>query len=89
MTEYMRRFDRDTTALGIATELEARGGTVIESLVRPELMDLVREEVRSDLAAGAERGSSALWPEGNQTAGGLAAVSPTFVEELLTHPTVL
>ena len=89
MTEYMRRFDRDATASDIATELVARGGTVIESLVRPELMDLVREEIRSDLAAGAERGSSALWPEGNQTAGGLAAVSPTFVEELLTHPTVL
>ena len=89
MTEYMRRFDRDATASDIATELAARGGTVIESLVRPELMDLVREEIRSDLAAGAERGASARWPEGNQTAGGLAAVSPTCGEELLTHPTVL
>ena len=53
MTEYMRRFDRDAMASDIATELAARGGTVIESLARPELMDLVREEIRSNVAAKA------------------------------------
>ena len=48
MTEYMRRFDRDATASDIATELAARGGTIIASLLRTELIDNVREEIRSD-----------------------------------------
>lgn len=36
-----------------------------------------------------QQGSSEFWPEGNRTVSALAAVSPTFVEHLLIHPTVL
>tara|TARA_Y100000031_G_scaffold156542_1_gene211553 strand:- start:2659 stop:3540 length:882 start_codon:yes stop_codon:yes gene_type:complete len=65
------------------------GGVIISELVPGEVMDEIREEVQRTVPAEEQQGSSALWPEGNNTVGGLAAVSPMFVEKLLVQPKVL
>ena len=36
-----------------------------------------------------ETSDSVIWPEGNKTVGGLAALSPAYTESLLLHPKVL
>ncbi|MBJ37846.1 MAG: hypothetical protein CMD83_05205 [Gammaproteobacteria bacterium] len=86
---YLSSFDAESPASHVATQLLSQGGVVIDALVPPELMDSVRAEIRSNVDEADEQGSSVLWPEGNRTVGGLAAVSSTFVEELLVHPKIL
>lgn len=89
MGDYINRFDAQSEAIEIADVLERQGGVMIESLVAPEVMDRISDEVERNVPAEDLRGSSALWPDGTRTVGGLAGVSRTYAEELLTHPTIL
>ena len=89
MAAYISGFAADANAADIAAALVRDGGVIIENLVPAAVLDAVRDEVHSNVAQSDQEGSSTLWPEGNNTVGGLAAVSPLFVENCLTHPKVL
>jgi len=89
MADYINGFAADADSADIAAALVNDGGVIIEELVSAALLDQVRHEVHSNVAQEDQTGSSTLWPEGNVTVGGLAAVSPTFVEHFLIHPKVL
>ncbi len=89
MAGYLSTFSPDTDAADIAEALIRDGGVIINQLVSAETRDTVHAEIDSAVSAEEQEGSSELWPEGNKTVGGLAAVSPTFVEKLLIEPKVL
>lgn len=89
MGNQINRFGAQSETAAMADVLERQGGIMIESLVAPEVMDRVNEEVARNVPAEDLQGNSALWPEGTRTVGGLAGVSRTYAEELLTHPTIL
>lgn len=89
MSTYQNDFEANADTDTIAHALLEYGAVAIRSLVSPALMDQVYDEIGAAVAPEDQVGSSALWPEGNKTVGGLAAVSKTFVESLLIHPRVL
>ena len=89
MVDYLSSVSTDSDVQAIANALQNDGGVVIDALVVPETMDTIHAEIQSGVAPEDQKGTGHLWPEGNKTVGGLAAVSRTFVEELLTHPKIL
>ena len=89
MTGYVSTFTADRDAREIAQALIRDGGVIINNLVAATVMDTVRAEIEGAVSEEDQEGSSELWPEGNKTVGGLASVSPTFVEKLLIAPKVL
>ncbi len=89
MTGYLSTFSPDTDSAEIAEALVRDGGVIINELVTAEMLDAIHDEIEASVSAEEQEGSSDLWPEGNKTVGGLAAVSPTFVEKLLIQPKVL
>ncbi len=89
MTAYISSFDARNDVADIARALVSDGGAIITSLVSPDVMIRVQQDVESNLSEEELKGSSALWPEGTRTVGGLAGVSRTFAEELLIHDTIL
>ena len=89
MTAYLSPFPADADPSEIAEALSRDGGVLIESLVNPDVMDAVYAEIQGKVSEEEQEGTGTLWPEGTKTVGGLAAVSPTFVEELLVHRHVL
>jgi hypothetical protein len=89
MSGYLSTFSADAETSEIAAALVQDGGAIISELMPCETMDVVRSEVENAVSAEEQKGSSELWPEGDNTVGGLAAVSPTFVEKLLIQPKVL
>ncbi len=82
-------FDADAPTATIAAALEVDGGAIVHDLAAPALMDEVYDEVRHNTTAADLASSTKLWPEGNKTVGALAALSPTYANHLLVHPTVL
>ena len=46
-------------------------------------------QVQNNVSPAEQSSSTSLWPEGNRTVGGLAAVSPTYTEKLVIHPKTL
>ncbi len=89
MSGYVSAFSADADVSEVADALVRDGGVIISELMPGEIMDEIRDEVQRSVPAEEQQGSSALWPEGNNTVGGLAAVSPMFVEKLLIQPKVL
>ena len=80
MSGYVSAFSADADVSEVADALVRDGGVIISELMPGEIMDEIRDEVQRSVPAEEQQGSSALWPEGNITVGGLAAVSPMFVE---------
>ena len=52
-------------------------------------MDEAYQDVQNNVSPAEQSSSTSLWPEGNRTVGGLAAVSPTYTEKLVIHPKTL
>ena len=89
MTLALATFDANTPTTTIVTALNQDGGVIIADLVDPAVMDVVYDEIRANSEAADRESGTALWPDGNKTLGGLARVSPTFANTLLTHPKLL
>ena len=89
MAKYVASFQADADVPEIAQALIGEGAIAIDSLVPGAIMDEIYEEITAAVAPEDQQGTSQLWPKGNKTVGGLAAVSRTFVESLLVHPKIL
>ena len=86
---YLEEFGKTANHKDIAAALIKDGGTIINDLVSPDLMDAIKEQINSVVPLAAQEGNSDLWPEGNRTVGALCSVSSLFVEELMVHETIL
>ncbi len=82
-------FDADAPIAKIVAAMQAAGGVIVRHLAEPALMDAVYDEVRRNTTESEQASDTKLWPEGNRTVGALVAVSPTYANHLLVHPTVL
>ena len=89
MASYLASFEADATVSEVAQSLISEGAVAINALVPGATMDEIYEEIAAAVAPEDQQGTSHLWPAGNKTVGGLAAVSRTFVESLLVHPKIL
>ena len=76
--------------LRVVEALNRDGGIIMLNLAPPELMDEVYDELLANTSEhDREAGGDILWPAGNKTIGGLAGISPTYVERLVLHPKML
>ena len=89
MTTTLPEFDSGTATSDIVTALKSSSGAIIRNLVSDAIVDEVYDEVMQNTNAQARAVNTPYWPEGNQTLPALAGVSPTFANNLLTHPTLL
>ncbi|MEM7466068.1 MAG: phytanoyl-CoA dioxygenase family protein [Pseudomonadota bacterium] len=90
MAKSLVSFEADAAIDDIAEALIRDGGVILLNLLPPALMDDVYDEILGN-SAEHERaaGGDILWPAGNKTIGGLAGISPTYVERLVLHPKML
>lgn len=86
---YIASFSAGDSSAEIADALIRDGGAIIERLESAETMNAIHAEVAANVPAEAQEGSSDLWPAGTRTVGGMAAVSPTYVEALLVNQKIL
>ena len=90
MSTSISTFDSTDPIHDVVSSLKRDGGVILRNLVSEARMDEIYAEVIGN-APGASRETEGteVWPEGHRTVGALAAVSPTFTEELLLHPKTL
>ena len=86
---YLTTFTEKDSTEDIVKTLKSDGGVIIERLVPEEVMDEAYQDVQNNVSPAEQSSSTSLWPEGNRTVGGLAAVSPTYTEKLVIHPKTL
>lgn len=90
MSASLPTFEPDAPIAEIASALRQEGGVILKNLVSEDLMDKVYAEIMENTSkAQQESGDSEIWPAGNKTVGGLAAVSPSYSENLLLNPKTL
>lgn len=89
MSGYISTFESAADTAEIAAALVQHGGVIISELMSAGVMDTILEEIAHSVSDQDQQGTSALWPEGNKTVGGLAAASMSFTEKLLIQPKVL
>ena len=89
MSGYISTFDAQADTAEIAAALVQHGGVIISELMSTAVMDTISDEIEISVSHTDQKGTSALWPEGNRTVGGLAAASMSFTEKLLIQPKVL
>ena len=90
MAKSLESFEAGTPIEKIVEALNRDGGVIMLNLAPPELMDKVYDEILANTSEhNREAGGDILWPAGNKTIGGLAGISPTYVERLVLHPKML
>ena len=86
MAGYVSSFPPEADSAEIAESLVHDGGVIISELMPGDTMDAIRCEVENAVSAEEQEGSSELWPEGNKTVGGLAAVSTGDTARVFASP---
>ena len=90
MAKLLESFEPGAAIDDIVEALNRDGGVIMLNLAPPKLMDEVYDEIlRNSAEHERAAGGDILWPEGNKTIGGLAGISPTYVEQLVLHPKML
>ena len=86
MAKSLESFKAGAAIDDIVEALNRDGGVIMLNLAPPELMDEVYDELLANTSEhDREAGGDILWPAGNKTIGGLAGISPMYVERLVLH----